>query len=236
MRLFPVRGVAVAFAAALSCSTSAMAAPLLTESFATNPFNAAATSGWFGAQHGIARNSLTLTFAHNGGNGSDGLPGFAGYSPANRANVSLIYEGVNWSLDSLTSASIDARHSATSGDVRFGVRVGSTWYLTDNAQSATSGNWTTLNWLLTPGTLFREASVNPGGPTPRELVGAAGVLAGNSTVNAIAFWTSWSGINTPNSGFVLRYDNVNIQGVPEPLTMTLLGAGLLAAAVRRRRH
>lgn len=230
---------AVGAQAAVTTQSFSSSAVVCTTSAMVNPVGCS----WFGAQHGVSGPSGVATW--NSGMGSDGSAGFVGYSPSTRAGVTLFTNGFGTlSLADITSVGIDARNTdgdptgQASGNVRLALReTDGDWHVSDFGYAPDDDVWTTLVFGSLQSLTFRLHSTN--GVLPNQPIAASSLLAANAQIDGIGFFTSWSGQNDPNRGFVLRYDNfaLDVNRVPEPASLALAGLALAAAAgaTRRRR-
>jgi hypothetical protein len=163
----------------------------------------------------------------NGGVGALNYTGFANWTVSN-GTVDLIGNGF---FDFFPSNGLYVDLDGSTGD---------SGVLTLNPLFLPAGNYT-LSFLLAGSQRgdTNTVTVNVGAEPPQTFTLDSGIPL---TPQAISFTMATGGIlslsfeNSGGDNVGLILDNVSIEAVPEPATLLLLGSGLTALALRRRRR
>ncbi|MGE9267124.1 MAG: PEP-CTERM sorting domain-containing protein [Verrucomicrobiales bacterium] len=222
------------------CFTSAHAATVLyAEDFTTTGTSNEFTSliGWTSYRGATAGDTLdneaSPRWAAAGSTGVDSSQGFLFLQDS----IGVAYEANAFSLlpTNITDFTYQAGNSSTAAEVRFIIQQNGNWYATNStyttasktiSQFRTTSETKTHAFTLAAAD-WRELTITPG--TGYTLSGAplAADLSATDAITSIGFYAS--GANA-----IYRMDNLQINGIPEPSALLLLGLAAPAALRRKR--
>lgn len=139
------------------------------------------------------------------------------------------------SVEEITTLSFVSNNNNNVGTMRFAVQIGTTWYATNqtftHAGGGAASTWATTGEIETFNFTTVAAAWRMLNFTPNSTLSLGAVLSSDlpsGNLNA-------AGILIEGNTDIVRYDNFQINQVPEPSAAVLSSLSLLGLAVRRKR-